>query len=102
MLEWVKDIAKFSDNNYGERRIQKVLNTLSFPGGRRKTAKLMKEAGVWVRYKKKYKVTTNSDHKKPIYDNVLKQDFGVHKLDQAYVQDITYVWTLEGWLLSDN
>jgi putative transposase len=98
MLEWVKDIAKFSDNNYGERRIQKVLNTLSFPGGRRKTAKLMKEAGVWVRYKKKYKVTTNSDHKKPIYDNVLKQDFGVHKLDQAYVQDITYVWTLEGWL----
>jgi hypothetical protein len=31
MLEWVKDIAKFSDNTYGERRIQKVLNTLSFP-----------------------------------------------------------------------
>jgi putative transposase len=60
MLEWVKDIAKFSDNTYGERRIQKVLNTLSFPVSRRKTAQLMKEAGVWVRYKKKYKATTNS------------------------------------------
>jgi putative transposase len=98
MLEWVKDIAKFSDNTYGERRIQKVLNTLSFPVSRRKTAKLMKEAGVWVRYKKKYKATTNSDHKKPIYDNVLKQDFVAQKPDQAYVQDITYVWTSEGWL----
>jgi transposase-like protein len=46
MLEWGKDIAKFSDNTYGERRIQKVLNTLSFPVSRRKTAQLMKEAGV--------------------------------------------------------
>jgi putative transposase len=98
MLEWVKDIAKFSDNTYGERRIQKVLNTLSFPVSRRKTAQLMKEAGVWVRYKKKYKATTNSDHKKPIYDNVLKQDFVTQKPNQAYVQDITYVWTSEGWL----
>ena len=33
MLEWVKDIAKFSDNTYGERRIQKALNALSFPVG---------------------------------------------------------------------
>ncbi len=91
MLEWVKDIAKFSDNNYGERRIQKVLNTLSFPGGRRKTAKLMKEAGVWVRYKKKYKVTTNSDHKQPVFDNVLAPDFSAAEPDQAYVGDITYI-----------
>jgi putative transposase len=98
MLEWVKDIAKFSDNTYGERRIQKVLNTLSFPVSRRKTAQLMKEAGVWVRYKKKYKATTNSDYKKPIYDNILKQDFVAQQPDLVWVQDITYVWTSEGWL----
>ena len=93
MLGWVKDIAKFSDNTYGERRIQKVLNTLTLPVSRRNTAQLMKEAEVWVRYKKKYKATTNSDHKKPLYDNVLKQDFVTQKPDQVWVQDITYVWT---------
>ena len=98
MLDWVKDIAKFSDNTYGARRIQKVLNALSYPVSRQKTAKLMKEAGVWVRYKKKYKVTTNSEHNKPIYDNVLKQDFNVEAQDQAWVQDISYIWTTEGWL----
>ena len=65
---------------------------------RRKSAQLIKEAGVRVRYKKKYKATNNSDHKKPIYDNVLKQDFVAQKPDQAWVQDITYVWTSEGWL----
>lgn len=32
MIELIKDIAKFSDNTYGARRIKKVLNTLSFPG----------------------------------------------------------------------
>ena len=90
MLELVKDIAKFSDNTYGERRIKAVLNALSFPVSRWKVAKLMKEANVWVRYKKKYKSTTNSEHNKPIYDNELKQDFDFQQPNQAWVQDITY------------
>jgi putative transposase len=98
MLEWVKNIAKFSDNTYGERRIQKALNTLSFPVSRIKTAQLMKEANVWVRYKKKYKATTNSEHNKPVYANELEQNFDVQQPNQAWVQDITYIWTSEGWL----
>ena len=98
MLELVKDIAKFSDNTYGERRIKAVLNALSFPVSRWKVAKLMKEANVWVRYKKKYKVTTNSDHNKPLYKNELEQNFTVEQPNQAFVGDITYIWTAEGWL----
>lgn len=98
MLELVKDIAKFSDNTYGERRIKAVLNALSFPVSRWKVAKLMKEASVWVRYKKKYKATTNSDHNKPLYKNELEQNFTVAQKNQAFVGDITYIWTAEGWL----
>ncbi len=90
MLQWVKDIAEFSDNAYGQRCIQKALNALDYPVGRRKTAQLMKEASVWVRYKKKYKATTtNSDHNKPVYENELEQDFDVQYANQAWVQDIT-------------
>ncbi|OUR63588.1 transposase [Colwellia sp. 39_35_sub15_T18] len=98
MLELVKDIAKFSDNTYGTRRIKAVLNTLSFPVSRYKVAKLMKETNVWVRYKKKYKVTTNSDHNKPLYKNELEQNFTAEQPNQALVGDITYIWTAEGWL----
>ena len=47
---------------------------------------------------KKYKATTHSAHKKPIYDNELKHNFIAQKLDQAYVQDVTYVWPSEGRL----
>ena len=98
MLEWIKSIAEFSDNTYGARRIQKVLNALSFPVNRRRTAQLMEEANVWVRYKKKYKSTTNSKHKKPVYENKLEQNFKVENPNQGWVQDITYIWTSEGWL----
>lgn len=98
MLELVKDIAKFSDNTYGERRIKAVLNALSFPVSRWEVSKLMKEAKVWVRYKKKYKATTNSEHNKPLYENELEQNFAVDKPNQAFIGDITYIWTAEGWL----
>lgn len=51
-----------------------------------------------ARYRKKYRVTTNSDHKQPVFDNVLKRSFTVAGPDQAYVSDITYIWTQDGWL----
>jgi putative transposase len=69
MLDLVKDIAKFSNNTYGTRCIKTVLKALSFPVSRWKVAKLVKETNVWVRYKKKYKLTTNSEHNKPLYKN---------------------------------
>lgn len=47
----------------------------------------MRAAGVQVRHRKKYKVTTDSNHKQPLYDNVLDRQFEVSKPDQAYVGD---------------
>ena len=59
---------------------------------------LKMEASIYVRYRKKYKVTTNSNHKKPLFENVLNRQFKVDSPNQAYVSDITYLWTQEGWL----
>jgi len=98
MLEWVKEIAKSSHYSYGERRMKKALNALSFPVTRGKAKKLMNEAGVKVRSRKKFKVTTNSDHKQPVFENVLDRGFDVNEPNTVYVQDITYIWTQEGWL----
>ncbi len=48
---------------------------------------------------KRFKVTTHSNHQKPVYDNHLKQQFEqVKQANQAWVSDITYVLTEEGWL----
>ncbi len=58
----------------------------------------MNEAGVFVRYRKKYKLTTHSKHKQPVFDNKLNRQFIVEKTNQAYASDITYIWTQEAWL----
>lgn len=98
MLAAVNDIAEASGYSYGARRMKRALNALGYPVGRRKARSLMREAGVRARYRKKYKVTTNSQHKQPVFENVLKRAFTVAEPDQAYVSDITYIWTQEGWL----
>ena len=98
MLEWIKDIAVACTYSYGRRRMEKAMNTLGFPISRTKTVNLMKEAGVQVRHKKKFKVTTNSNHKLPLFDNLLERQFEVEQPNQVFASDITYIWTQEGWL----
>lgn len=98
LLEWVKKISESNEFSYGNRRIRKALNAHGYPVGRRKSRSLMREAGVFVRYKKKNRVTTNSNHKQPVFDNVLNRQFQVNEPNHAYVFDITYSSTHEGWL----
>ena len=94
----VKDVAESYKYSYGSRRMKHALNALGYPVGRHKARSLMREAGVKARYRRKHKVTTNSDHKQPVFDNVLAREFTRARPDQAYVTDITYIWTQEGWL----
>lgn len=98
MLEWIKANYVLSDYSYGSRRMKKALNGLGYSVSRNKVRKLVREAGVAVRYRKKYKVTTNSNHKQPVFDNLLQRQFSVSQSDQVYAADVTYVWTQEGWL----
>ncbi len=98
MVEAIRDIDKSSRNTYGYRRMHEAMNALSYPIGREKTKQLMRIAGVKIKHRKKYKVTTNSDHLQPVFDNVLDREFTVAVPDTAYVGDITYLWTQEGWL----
>lgn len=49
--------------------------------------------------KRKFKATTNSKHTLPIAANLLARDFTVSAPNRAWVSDITYIPTAEGWLL---
>jgi transposase InsO family protein len=46
----------------------------------------------------KFKATTNSDHNLPVAENLLNRDFTPDAPNKAWVADITYIWTNEGWL----
>jgi putative transposase len=98
MLECVKAVAHASDDTYGSRRMKRALNCLGYPISRNKAEKLMKEANVEVRRRKKFKVTTNSNHKQPVFEHLFQRQFEVGQTDQIYAADVTYIWTQEGWL----
>ena len=84
--------------NYGTRRIKKALKKTENPVSRRRIGRLMREEKLQVQTKRKFKATTNSNHDKPIAPNLLERDFIVVTPDTAYVGDITYIRTREGWL----
>ena len=48
--------------------------------------------------KRKYKATTNSNHKLDVAQNLLNQEFNINKPSSVWVTDISYIDTLEGWL----
>ncbi len=47
---------------------------------------------------RKTRVTTNSNHRLPIANNLLNQQFDVDEPNRAWVCDITYIQTTQGWL----
>ena len=44
------------------------------------------------------KITTDSNHKLPVAPNLLNRQFEVERPDTVWCTDITYLWTLQGWL----
>jgi putative transposase len=99
LIARVKAIAAQTGQSDGSRRMAKQLQAEGFAVGRCKARRLMQEAAVVVRRPTHRRpLTTNSRHGYGIAPNLLARQFDVEQPDQAWVGDITYVWTAEGWL----
>jgi putative transposase len=83
---------------YGTRRLKIALLGRDRTVSRRRIGRLMREAGLACKTKRKFKATTNSKHDLPIAPNHLDRRFNVDRPNQVYVGDITYIHTREGWL----
>jgi putative transposase len=83
---------------YGAPRVHAELRASGFTVSRKRVARLMRELGLASRRKRRFKATTDSKHSLPVAENVLDRQFEVDAPNVAWVTDITYVWTSEGWL----
>jgi transposase InsO family protein len=61
-------------------------------------ARLMRREGIAATTRRKFRCTTDSDHGRPVAENVLDRRFEPEAADRAWTADITYVATGEGWL----
>lgn len=87
-----------SHRRYGSPRITRALRKRNVYASRKHVARLMRADGLVARSKKRFRVTTQSDHDHPIAPNLLKRDFSAEAPNRVWVGDITYVWTCEGWM----
>jgi putative transposase len=83
---------------YGSPRVHRALRRNGRRVGKKRIARLMQREGIVAKRRKKFRVTTDSKHADPIAPNVLDRDFDVALPNTAWVTDVTYVPTLQGWL----
>lgn len=98
LLEEIKKIYYQSKRRYGSPRITKELQMLGFKASKQLVRKLMKKAYLQSIIKRKFKITTNSSHQYPVVENKLNREFTVVNENAAWVSDITYIRTGQGWL----
>lgn len=94
----IKAIFDEEKSRPGAKRIMKRLNVEGLRIGRHRVARIMRKNGWRAKAAKKFKATTNSNHKLPIAPNLLQQNFSASRPNEKWVSDITYIWTEEGWL----
>jgi len=83
---------------YGSPRVHAELAARGHDCCVNTVAKLMRDQGIRAKTARKFRCTTDSDHDLPVADNLLDRQFGRAGPNEAWVADITYVPTREGWL----
>jgi len=83
---------------YGSPRVHRELKAHGHRVGKKRVERLMRQEGIQGRQKRRFRRTTDSNHTQPVAANVLARNFHAAAPNTAWVTDVTYVWTGEGWL----
>jgi len=94
----IKEIFKESKGTYGSRRMVKKLKSEGYAIGRYRIRNLMRKLKLKAKTPKRYKVTTDSNHSYTIAPNLVNRQFSVDAPNKLWTTDITYLWTMEGWM----
>lgn len=84
--------------SYGRPRIVHALQAQGVNVGHERVRQSLLRQTLRPAYRKPYRVTTNSAHAKPIAANILGRCFDGWGINRAWVADLTYISTEEGWL----
>jgi putative transposase len=87
-----------SKRRYGSPRVHADLKAAGCRVGRKRVARLMREKQLVARHRRRFRATTDSKHAFPIAPNLVQRDFNALQPNETWVTDITFVWTLQGWL----
>jgi len=88
-LTRIKEIWKWSRRIYGSPQITAELKAQGFSCGENRIARLMRENGIKAWTRKKFKITTKSDHNLPIAEDLVGRDFSASGINELWLSDIS-------------
>ncbi len=94
----IKAAHQRTRETYGPERLQSDLADHGIQTSVYRIKRIRTQPGLRCKQKRKFKATTNSSHALPLAPNLLDRQFAVAAPNRAWVTDITYVATDEGWL----
>ena len=94
----IKHIFNCSGGTYGSPRIALALVESDTAVSKNTIARRMQAMDLTARPKKKYVITTDSNHSFKVPDNLLDRNFNVDIPNSVWVSDITYIRVANYWM----
>jgi putative transposase len=94
----IEAIHRHSYGTYGSPRVHAELHSLGVGVGRKRVARLMKQAGLRGAHRRRSLITTKRDFQAQSAPDLVQRHFEAEAPNRLWVADITYVPTLEGFL----
>ncbi len=98
LLKQIRSVHERSRGTYGAPRIRAELVASGTPVGRKRVARLMREAGLQGASRRRWATTTVRDKKVRPAPDLVDRDFSAEGRDRLWVADITYIPTWAGFL----
>lgn len=93
LLAHIREHHHLSLGSYGRPRMTQELKEAGLAVGHRRVGRLMRVNGIRVVRTRKYRVTTDSNHRFNIAPNWLDRNFYADRPNQKWVGHISYIWT---------
>jgi putative transposase len=97
-LVHIRAVHRRSRQRYGSPRVHRQLQENGVAIGLHRVARLMRLDGLRGRMKRRFRVTTDSNHNLRVAPNLVARQFDVARPNRVWLSDITYLATAEGWL----
>lgn len=86
------------EGRYGAPRVEKELRRRGHCTSRKRVAESLQRQGLAARRRRRWKLTTDSNHAEPIAPNLLQRDFTAPAPDRVWVADTTYLPIARGFV----
>jgi putative transposase len=98
LTQEIRQVFVSHQGRYGSPRLHVELCDQGKSCSRKRVARLMREAGLCAKRKRRRVVTTRRDTSHPVAPNILERDFTATEPNTKWVGEVTYIPTTQGWL----